>query len=161
MTRFPGFALLPVLVLAACGDGPPRSSCGVASLAGPSLLLAEFAVPGQTLGFPPDSLPPRLVARMAVGQAMPAIVGRTDSGWVIGVEGTLPSTVTPGFGVVVLSMDGSARGVMVFEGAPIAQAPVLGMVTIESTTVPLLGIQLDPGKYEDPKCPAFPDSVLQ
>jgi hypothetical protein len=161
MTRRPGLALLPLLLLSACGDGTPRSACGVAALAGPSLLLAEFAVPGQTLGLPPESLPPRLVARMAVGQAMPAIVGRTDSGWVIGVEGSLPSNVTPGFGVVILNMDGSARGVMLFEGAPIAQAPVLGSVTIESTTVPLLGIQLNPGKYEDPKCPVFPDSVLR
>jgi len=157
----PGLALLTLLALSACGDGTPRSACGVASLAGPSLLLSEFSVPGQTLGLPPESLPPRLVVRMAVGPAMPGIVGRTDTGWVIGVEGALPSTVTPGFGVLILNLDGSARGVMLFEGAPIAQAPVLGSVTIQSTTVPLLGIQLQPGKYEDPKCPVFPDSVLQ
>ena len=36
-----------------------------------------------------------------------------------------------------------------------------GTVTIEARTVPLLGIQLDPGKYEDARCPVFPDSVLQ
>jgi hypothetical protein len=161
MTRHPGLVLLPLLLLSACGGGTPRSSCGVASLAGPSLLLAEFAVPGQTLGLPPESLPPKLVARMAVGAAMPAIVGRTDSAWVIGVEGSLPANVTPGFGVLVLNMDGSARGVMIFEGAPIAQAPVLGSVTVGSATVPLLGIQLPPGKYEDPTCPVFPDSVLR
>lgn len=161
MPRYSVLALLPLLLLAACGDGTPRYACGVASLAGPGMLLSEFGTPGQTLGLPPESLPPRLVARMVGGQAMPAIVGRTDSGWVIGVEGSLPSTVTPGFGVVVLNIDGAARGVMVYEGAPIALAPVLGTVTIESTTVPLLGIQLNPGKYEDPKCPVFPDSVLR
>ncbi len=161
MTRHPALTLLPLLVLAACGESTPRAACGLAALAGPAMLLSEFATPGQTLGLPPDSLPPRLVARMVAGPALPAIVGRTDSGWVIGVEGTLPSTVTPGFGVLVMEVDGSARGVLLYERTPIAQAPILGTVTIDSTTVPLLGIQLSAGKYEDPKCPVFPDSVLR
>jgi hypothetical protein len=124
------------------------------------MLLAEFSTPGQTLGLPPDSLPPRLVARMVAGPALPAIVGRTDSGWAVGVEGALPAGVTPGFGVLVLAPDGVARGVLLYEGSPVAQAPVLGAVTIGATTVPLLGIQVPPGKYEDPRCPVFPDSVL-
>ncbi len=161
MARPLALPLLTLLLAAACGDGTPRSSCGVAALAGPVMLLSEFATPGQTLGFPPESLPPRLVARMVAGPAMPAIVGRTDSAWVIGVEGTLPTTITPGFGVLVLDTDGTTRGVLLYEGAPIAQAPVLGSVTVESTTVPLLGIQLNAGKYEDPRCPVFPDSVLR
>ena len=150
-----------LLLVAACGEGDPRSACGVAALAGPTMLLSEFATPGQTLGLPPDSLPPRLVARMVAGPAMPAIVGRTDSAWVVGVEGTLAPSITPGFGVLVMNTDGSARGVLIYEGSPIAQAPLLGTVTIESRTVPLLGIQLDPGKYEDARCPVFPDSVLR
>lgn len=149
------------LLLAACGDRTPAPSCGVAALAGPMMLLAEFGTPGQTLGLPPDSLPPRLVARAVAGPALPAIVGRADSGWVIGVEGTLPPTIAPTFGVLVLDAAATARGVLLFEGSPVALAPVLGSVTVESTTVPLLGIQLDPGRYEDPKCPVFPDSVLR
>ena len=79
MSRHSGLVLLPLLLLTACGDGTPRSSCGVASLAGPSLLLAEFGVPGQTLGLPPESLPPKLVARMAVGAAMPVVSGESGS----------------------------------------------------------------------------------
>ncbi len=150
-----------LLLVAACGEGNPGSACGVAALAGPTMLLSEFATPGQTLGLPPDSLPPRLVARMVAGPAMPAIVGRTDSAWVVGVEGTLAPSITPGFGVLVMNTDGSARGVLIYEGSPIAQAPVLGTVTIESRTIPLLGIQLDPGKYEDARCPVFPDSALR
>lgn len=155
------FATIVLLLAAACGEGNPRSACGVAALAGPTMLLSEFATPGQTLGLPPDSLPPRLVARMVAGPAMPAIVGRTDSAWVVGVEGTLAPSITPGFGVLVMNTDGAARGVLIYEGSPIAQAPVLGTLTIEARTVPLLGIQLDPGKYEDARCPVFPDSVLQ
>lgn len=155
--------LSPVLILAvaACGGRTPQSSCGVAALAGPTMLLSEFGTPGQTLGLPPDTLPPRLVARIAAGPALPAIVGRTDSAWVIGVEGALPPGVTPGFGVLVFGNDGAARGVIVYQGTPVTGAPVLGQVTIGAATVPLIGIQLDPAKYEDPRCPVFPDSVAR
>lgn len=159
----PRFAipLLPLLLLVACGGGSkPQAGCGIAALAGPTMLLTEFGTPGQTLGFPPDSLPPRLVARVVAGPALPAIVGRADSAWVIGVEGTLPPAITPGFGVLIMNTDGAARGVLIYEGSPISQAPILGSVTIQDRTVPLLGIQLDAGKYEDPRCPVFPDSIL-
>jgi len=161
MTRRLVAPLLSLVLLAACGDRAPRTSCGVAALAGPTMLLSEFGTPGQTLGFPPESLPPRLVARVVAGPALPAIVGRADSAWVIGVEGTLPPAIIPGFGVLIMNTDGSARGVLVYEGSPIAQAPVLGSVTIGARTVPLLGIQLEAGKYEDPRCPVFPDSILR
>lgn len=150
-----------LLILAACGETTARPSCGMAALAGPMMLLSEFGTPGQTLGLPPESLPPRLVARLVAGPALPAIVGRTDSAWVIGVEGALPPGNAPGFGVLIMSPTGMAQGVLVYDGSPIAQAPVLGSVTIDSVTVPLLGIQVAPGAYADPKCPVFPDSVLQ
>lgn len=152
---------LGLALLAACGGQPPRSACGIAALAGPTMLLAEFGTPGQTLGLPPDSLPPRLVARLVAGPALPALTGRTDSGWAIGVEGAAPEGHLPGFGVLVLGPGGVARGVLLYEGNPVAQAPVIGSVTIGAVSRPLLGIQVDPAKYEDPKCPVFPDSVVQ
>jgi len=149
------------LLAAACGEAPPRSACGIAALAGPTMLLAEFGTPGQTLGIAPESLPPRMVARLVAGPALPSIVGRADSGWVIGVEGAIPPGSIPGFGVLVMDQKGAARGVMVFDGSAVTGAPVLGSVTIGAVTVPLLGIQLDPAKFEDPACPVFPDSILR
>ncbi len=49
---------------------------------------------------------------------------------------------------------------MLFEGLPVEGAPRIGTVTVGSAMLPLIGIQLDPAKIEDPRCPFFPDSVL-
>ena len=63
-------------------------------------------------------------------------------------------------GVLVLDLDGRARGVMLFESEPIRGAPTIGQVNADSLMLPLLGIQLDPARFEDPRCPLFPDSIL-
>jgi hypothetical protein len=154
--------LVPLLALAACG--PPRSggACGLTAIAGATMLLQEFGVPEQTLGEPPAWLPPRLVARVAAGPAFEAVVGRTpDSAWVIGIDGTLPVTIKPGFGVLVLDKAGEARGVMVYESEPLQGAPLIGKLAVDSLMLPLIGIQLDPSRFEDPRCPLFPDSLLR
>ena len=159
--------LLPALLLAlACGRSADRTTsgsaaCGLASLAGPTALLGQFSVPEQTLASPPRQLPERMVVRLVAGPAYPAIVGRSDSLWVIGVEGALPANVKPGFGVLVLDRSGKSRGTMLYEGTPMEGAPQVGTVSVGNATVPLIGIQLDPARIEDPRCPFFPDSVLQ
>jgi hypothetical protein len=158
--------LVAVILLMACGRSADKGSagkatCGLAALAGPTALLGQFSLPNQTLASPPRHLPERLVVRLVAGPAYPAIVGRSDSLWVIGVEGTLPPNVKPGFGALVLDEAGKARGAMLYEGAPVEGAPEIGTVSVGNTTVPLIGIQLDPAKIEDPRCPFFPDSVIQ
>ena len=141
------------------GGGDPV--CGVAMLAGPTTLLTQFEVPNQTLGSPPQNLPERIVARVVAGPAVPAIVGRTDSMLVIGVEGTAPSGNPVGFGVLVVDRQERPRGVMLYEGDPVEGAPQLGVVSIGATSAPLIGVEVDPAKVEDPRCPFFPDSVRE
>lgn len=80
---------------------------------------------------------------------------------VIGANGGLPPNVKPGFGVLILDPGNKPRGVLLYEGAPVENAPQIGTVSIDNSTVPLLGIQVDPVKFEDPRCPLFPDSVIQ
>jgi len=142
-------------------DRSPSAACGLASLAGPTALLGQFSVPHQTLGSPPHTLPERLVVRSVAGPAYPAIVGRADSLWIIGVQGSLAPNVKPGFGVLVLDPSEKARGVVLYEGTPVEGAPEIGRVSVGDVTVPLIGIQLDPTKIEDPRCRLFPDSVIQ
>jgi hypothetical protein len=162
--RAPFLVAFAALGLAACGSGGGRDAgapCGIAALAGPTSLLTQFSVPRQTLGAPPEHLPERLVVRLVAGPAYPGIVGRADSKWIIGVEGKLPPAAKPGFGVLVLDQSGKARGVMLFEGPPVEGAPPIGQVSIGAESVPLIGIQLDPSKIEEPRCPFFPDSVIR
>ena len=154
--------LLLVLTAAACGRPADRGSaaCGLAALAGPTALLTQFSVPHQTLSSPPRNLPERLVTRVVAGPALPAIVGRSDSLLLVGVEGAIPPAVKPGYGVLVVDTGAKARGVMLYEGTPVEGAPPIGTVTVGAATLPLIGIQLDPARIEDPRCPLFPDSVL-
>lgn len=157
---------LALLLAAACDRSEGRgttgsAACGFAALAGQTALLAQFSVPNQTLGTPPRNLPERLVVRFVAGPAAPAVVGRSDSLWILGVEGAPPANVKPGFGVLVLDQSDKARGALVYEGAPVEGAPEIGKVAIGDVTVPLIGIQLDPAKIEDPRCPLFPDSLIQ
>jgi hypothetical protein len=150
-----------LLLLSACGSpsGGGRAACGLASLAGPTALLTQFSVPQQTLSVPPRNLPGRLVARFVAGGAFPAIVGRTDSTLVIGVEAPLAATARPGFGCWWWTRR-SVPGCHAVRGRSGGGRPRLGDVSIGSTTIPLIGIQLDPAKIEDANCPFFPDSVL-
>jgi hypothetical protein len=159
--------LIAAMLIAGCErstggkSSAAAATCGLAALAGPTALLGQFGIPDQTLGAPPRKLPERLVVRLVAGPAYPAIVGRSDSMLLIGVNGGLPANVKPGFGVLILDTGNKARGVLLYEGAPVEGAPQIGTVSIENASVPLLGIQVDPAKFEDPRCLLFPDSVIQ
>ena len=101
------------------------------------------------------------MARVVAGPALPAIVGRTDSLLVIGVEGTVPPAVKPGYGVLVLDTTEQARGVMLYEGMPVEGAPQIGTVTVGAADAPAdRHSSSTPSRIEDPHCPFFPDSVL-
>ena len=149
------------LILAACAG--PRSGnygCGIAAVAGQSLLIEEFTREGRVLGEPPSSVPEVSPGRMALGEAYRAIVGRSDSvTLVIGVEGAMPATPVPGFGVLIVSAEGATQGVLLYEGKPIQGAPELGTVSVGQRTLPLIGLRTDVAQFEDKSCPIFPDSL--
>jgi hypothetical protein len=155
------FLFSGLLLAAACErSGGGRAACGLAALAGPTALLTQFSVPNQTLSQAPRNLPERLVARVVAGPPLPAVVGRSDSQLLIGVEGNIPPNTKPGYGVLVVDRNDKTRGVVLYEGLPVEGAPQLGKVAIGSASLPLIGIQLDPSRIEDARCPMFPDSVI-
>lgn len=146
-------ALLPV---AACGERTGGAGCGISSLAGAVMILDQFSVPGQTLSSAPRTLPEMLAVRVAAGPVVRGLVGRADSALVIGVDESLPPTPVPGFGVLIATLAGEARGVILYEGTPITGAPYLGTIQIGERSIPLLGLRADSNRIEDPRCPLFP-----
>lgn len=153
--------LIPTLLACTPPAGGGRTSCGIAAVAGPAMVLSEFNTPGAPLATAPSALPGHLVARFVAGGAAPAVVGRAGDSLEVGIEGGVPARSHPGFGVLLTDPRGNALGVLVYDGTPVLGAPVIGSVTVGSVRVPLLGLTLDPARVQDPRCPFFPDSTLQ
>ena len=154
-------AILLILLVSACAGGSRTTNCGIVGLAGPSLLLEEFARPGNTLGEVPENMPERIVARIAAGPAYSAVVGKTDTSWVIGIEGLVPEQPRPGFGVLVVDPSLGAQGLLLYEGLPIPRAPILGTVNAGSLNIPFHGLRASIAAFQDPSCILFPDSLKQ
>lgn len=159
MRRFLSF----LVISAACA--PPRADggavCGIAAVAGPTMVLSEFDTPGAALTRAPATLPGQLVVRFVAGPAGHAIVGRRGDSVEVGIDGAVPAGMVPGFGVLIVGRDAKARGVLVYDGTPVFGAQSLGAVTVGTYRVPLLGLTVDSGRVEDSRCPFFPDSLLQ
>ncbi len=154
-----GFLLL--VTSAGCGFSSRGTKCGIAALAGPTMLLEEFTKPGATLGAVPEGMPEILPVRVVAGAAQRAIVGKADSGWIIGVDGPLVSQPPPGFGVLVVDRVAGAQGVLLYEGRPIPGAPKLGHVNLGELNIPLIGLTTQAAGFQDGRCPLFPDSLRQ
>lgn len=147
-----------VLALAACGLSGSGTRCGIAAFAAPGLLLEEFTRPGRTLDSVPERMPAVLPVRVAAGEAFRGLVGRTDTSWVVGVEGQLADSLL-GFGVLLVDPVAGPQGVMLFQGPPIPGAPILGQVHAGAASVPLLGLRVPAAGFQDQRCPLFPDSL--
>lgn len=148
--------VLLCLLLAGCGRGAGTPACGIAAIAGPLMILDQFSVPRQTLSAAPARMPEAVSVRLVAGPVLRGIVGRTDSLVIIGVDEALPPGSVPGFGVLITTPDGTVRGVVLFDGAPIDGAPVFGEVHTGTLTLPLIGLRVDPLRIEDARCPLFP-----
>jgi hypothetical protein len=154
------YALAALALLAGCSSqGSGNYGCGIAAVAGQSLILEEFTRPGKTLSVPPADLPAALPVRIALGPVFGSVVGRADSQFVVGLQGVLPQTPAVGFGVLIVNPEGKADGVLLYNGDPIQGAPRLGTVSAGDRTLPLIGLQTNIKNFEDPSCPVFPDSL--
>lgn len=158
LVRVP-LSLSLVATLASCGWSNRGTQCGIFSLAGPTMLLEEFTKPGKTLSAVPASMPPVLAVRVVTGQAQRALVGKADSGWVVGVDGPLPDQPVPGFGVLLTDRVLGVQGVLLYEGRPIPGAPTLGAVHIGARIIPMIGLETQTAGFQDGRCPFFPDSL--
>ena len=156
----PRFGALAALALTtACGKGSGGYGCGIAAVAGQSLILEEFTRPGKTLSALPPDIPGNLPVRIALGPALRSITGRANSSLVVGIQGSLPATPYVGFGVLIVNPEGRAEGVLLYNSDPIQGAPLLGTVNAGERNLPLIGLQTTIRNFEDASCPVFPDSL--
>lgn len=154
-------ALAMLAFLAGCGVSDRGTSCGIVALAGPTMLLEEFTKPGHTLAAIPEKMPAVLPVRMAAAGAQRGLVGKTDSSWVVGVDGPFPDKPVPGFGVLLVDPVNGPSGVLLYEGKPIPGAPLLGTVHIGPRTIPMIALQTTIAAFQDARCPIFPDSLAR
>ena len=159
MMRRVGWVALTLV--SGCGVGGRQTQCGIAALVGPSLLLEEFGKPGTTLSQVPSPMPETLPVRMAAGDAQRALVGKTDSSWIVGVDGPLVTDHPPGFGVLLVDRVAGPQGVLLYGGPPIPGAPVLGTVNLGELNIPFLGLLTQTAAFQDSLCPLFPDSLTR
>lgn len=161
MPRCPGLVLASALAFSACGGGSGNPACGITALAGATMLLDQFGAPNQALTSPPGQVPAAIPVRVAAGPAWRGLVTRSaDSSWIVRIEGATPAAA-PGFGVLVVAPDGVAKGVMLYTGRSVGGASVVGAVTTDALTIPLLALQTNIAGLEDPACPFFPDSLAR
>ena len=160
----PSRALIPsLLALASLGGCGGKNAgaygCGIATVYGHSMILEEFTRPRKTLSELPAEIPGTLPVRLALGPALRAVAGRSDSALIVGLEGALPATPTVDWGVLIVSPQGRVQGVLLFPGDPIQGAPRLGTVNAGDRNLPLVGLATDVANFQDAACPIFPDSL--
>ena len=147
-----------VLLVAACGRGSGGSpTCGIAFLAGPSLITSQLANARAVLTDPPRGVPdslPALVIQQKTGTGA-VIVGRDAEGK-ISMQFRGPGFPSRGYGLLVVD-DTSQRsmGVLILDQEEPQGHPVIGTVIGGSAVLNLYGVHVDWASVSNPRCPLF------
>ena len=154
------FALLGMglAAAAACGRSSGGSpTCGIALIAGPSLITQQLANARAVITDPPRGLPdslPALVVQQKTGEAA-VIVGRDAEGR-LSMQYRGPGFPPQGYGVLVVD-DTSQRamGVLVVNGTEPVNHPHIGTIIGGSNALNLYGVRVDWSSVSNPRCPLF------
>ena len=151
--------VLPILMLAVgCNRGTGGSpTCGIALLAGPSMITSQLANARAVVTDPPRGLPdslPALVIQQKNDRGA-VIVGRDASGK-ISMQFRGPSFPQRGYGLLVVD-DTSQRamGVLILDQEDPAGHPAIGTVIGGSNALNLYAVRIDWASVNNPRCPLF------
>jgi hypothetical protein len=150
--------LLLLFVVGACGRGSGGSpTCGIALIAGPSLIMQQLANARAVLTDPPRGVPdslPALVIQQKTGTGA-VIVGRDAEGKV-SMQFRGPGFPSRGYGLLVVD-DTSQRalGVLIVDQEEPQGHPAIGTVIGSSTALNLYGVRVDWASVSNPRCPLF------
>jgi len=151
-------APLLLLVAAACTRGSGGSpTCGIALLAGPSLITSQLSNARAVLTDPPRGIPdslPALVIQQKNDRGA-VIVGR-DAAGKISMQFRGPAFPPRGYGLLVVD-DTSQRalGVLILDQEEPAAHPAIGTIIGGGTTLNLYGVRVDWASVNNPRCPLF------
>jgi hypothetical protein len=156
--------LLPLLLGAfafSCGRGSGGSpTCGIALIAGPSLIASQLSNARAVLTDPPrgvpDSLPVRVIEQRAGSGGIGAVIVTRDAEGKVSMLYRGPGFPPRGYGLLVVD-DTSQRamGVLVLDQEEPQGPPVLGTVIGGSTALNLYGVRVDWASVSNPRCPLF------
>jgi hypothetical protein len=152
--------LVPLLLLvaAACNRGTSGSpTCGIALLAGPSLITSQLTNARAVLTDPPRGIPdslPALVIQQKNDRGA-VIVGRDAEGK-ISMQFRGPAFPSRGYGLLVVD-DTSQRamGVLILDQEEPADHPAIGTIIGGGTTLNLYGVRVDWASVNNPRCALF------
>lgn len=145
--------------VAACSSGGRGSpTCGIAALAGPSLITSQLANARAVVTDPPRGLPdslPTLVIQPKSRDTGLVIVSRDAAGRVSMLyrgAGFPPR----GYGLLVVD-DTSQRamGVLIVDQEEPVRHPAIGTIIGGSTALSLFGVRVDWASVSNPRCPLF------
>jgi hypothetical protein len=148
--------LFLVLLVAACGRGSSGSpTCGLALIAGPTLIQQQLVNARAVITDPPRGLPDSLPALVIQQKPSAVIVGR-DAEQRISMQYRGPGFPAQGYGLLVVD-DSSQRamGVLIFESPEPTQHPKIGTIIGGSTALNLYGVRVDWSSVSNPRCPLF------
>ena len=147
--------LVAVLGVTGCGGDRSRSpACGLAQLAGPTLIQQQLREARAVLTEAPRGLPETLPARVITQQQGAVLVGYDGTQLVMGFQGSGFPLRPGGYGLLAVD-DTSQRvqGVLVYESEAPRDYPKLGTVSGGEVTLPLFGVRVDWASVNNPRCP--------
>jgi hypothetical protein len=151
--------LLVVLAVTACGRGNRGSpTCGIAAIAGPTLIASQLANARAVLTDPPRGLPdslPALVIQQKSRDTGALIVGRDAEGRV-SMQYRGQGFPQQGYGLLVVDdTSGRALGVLLLDQEEPQRPPAIGTVIGGSTALNLFGVRVEWASVSNPRCPLF------
>lgn len=144
------------LVIVGCTSDASRSpACGLAIIAGPTLIQQQLSNARAVIPEPPRGLPDTLPAVVIQQRPGKVIVGYDATHRIVlGYQGS--GFPAQGYGLLVLD-DTSQRvmGVLVFEQPEPKDYPKLGVIAAGSAVLNLYGVRVDWANVSNPRCPLF------
>jgi len=153
------YRLLALALMVACGRGSGGSpTCGIAFLAGPSLITQQLGNARAVLTDPPRGVPDSLPALVILQKSRDigaVLVGRDGEGR-ISMQYRGSGFPQRGYGLLVVD-DTSQRamGVLTLDTEEPQGHPAIGTIIGGSVALNLYGVRVDWASVSNPRCPLF------